>query len=381
LPGRLESFLSGLREYAGFVDANVEHIRRFMEYCFSTGLCPARVYKYVQTLARVSRFMQKDFMEVTREDVERFVASLERNRRLSAWTKQNYKVVLKKFFKWLKGDGERYPPEVEWITTTLKSKDTLLPSELLTEEDVMRLVEAASNIRDKAFIITLYESGARIGELASMRIADAQFNEKYVTLILKGKTGSRRVPVVASMPYLLNWIQNHPKKNRKDAPLFCGLHDGKPLSYGAFSKILKETAARAGLKKNVHPHAFRHSRATFLAKKLTEAQMNAYFGWRQGSRMPSIYVHLSGRDIDEDILGIYGLREAEHEEPAIKPKTCPRCGFLNPIEAKICNRCGLALSIEAAASQEEDLYFTAEEVEALKKLLQLMKNGKIKITG
>ncbi|MEM2151459.1 MAG: zinc ribbon domain-containing protein [Candidatus Bathyarchaeia archaeon] len=93
--------------------------------------------------------------------------------------------------------------------------------------------------------------------------------------------------------------------------------------------------------------------------------------------MPSIYVHLSGRDIDEDILGIYGLREVEREEPALRPKICPRCGYSNPLEAKICNRCGLALSIEAVVNHEEHL--TAEEVNALKRLLQLMKDGKIKI--
>jgi len=59
--------------------------------------------------------------------------------------------------------------------------------------------------------------------------------------------------------------------------------------------------------KKVHPHKLRHSRATFLASKLTEAQMNQIFGWKQGSDMPSIYVHLSGRDMDDAILGVYGF--------------------------------------------------------------------------
>ncbi|MEM2418559.1 MAG: phage integrase N-terminal SAM-like domain-containing protein, partial [Candidatus Bathyarchaeia archaeon] len=193
---RFESFMSSLDERCGFV--NVDYVRRFADYCFSLGLSAPRVYKYVNSVAKISRLMRKDFMEVTRSDVERFVANLERDKKISPWTKQNYKVALKFFFKWLKGGGEKYPPEVEWIKTTLRERDKILPCELLTEEDIMRLVEAAVNIRDKAFIITLYESGARISELASMRIADAQFNEKYVTLILKGKTGSRRVPVVAS---------------------------------------------------------------------------------------------------------------------------------------------------------------------------------------
>ncbi|MFN3621454.1 MAG: zinc ribbon domain-containing protein [Nitrososphaerales archaeon] len=97
----------------------------------------------------------------------------------------------------------------------------------------------------------------------------------------------------------------------------------------------------------------RHSRATFLASKLTEAQMNQVFGWRQGSDMPSIYVHLSGRDVDDAILGVYGLKKAEVVEPKLKPKMCPRCKMSNTVDARFCSRCGLALDVKAAAELEE----------------------------
>ena len=378
--GRLERFLGSLEEKCASRE-NAEYIRRFMDYCFSNGLSKMRVLKYVSTLVKISRVMGKPFDRVSKEDVERFVGWVERNRRFSPWTKQNYKVALKFFFKWFKGGGERYPPEVDWIKTTLKAKDELLPEQLLTEEDVMRLVRAARSLRDKAFIITLYESGARIGEMGGMRIRDVEFNEHYATLTLKGKTGMRRVPVVASVPYLLNWIQNRPRREDPDAPLWCSLNDGKPVCYNALAKILRVAARKAGLKKNVHPHLFRHSRATFLAKRLTEAQMNVYFGWKQGSKMPSVYVHLSGRDINDSILGIYGLKEAGEEEPKLKPRICPRCGYSNAHDAQICSRCGLTLAIEQAfvTIRREDLTLTTEEIEALKRLLDLMKQGKIQV--
>jgi ribosomal protein L40E len=105
--------------------------------------------------------------------------------------------------------------------------------------------------------------------------------------------------------------------------------------------------------KKVHPHKLRHSRATFLASKLTEAQMNQIFGWKQGSDMPSIYVHLSGRDMDDAILGVYGLKKEEQEKPKLTPKICPRCQMNNPVDAKFCSRCGLALDVKAAEELEE----------------------------
>jgi len=127
----------------------------------------------------------------------------------------------------------------------------------------------------------------------------------------------------------------------------------REMSYPALAKILKVAAGKAGLKKRITPHKLRHSRATFLASRLTEAQMNQIFGWKQGSEMPSIYVHLSGRDVDDAILGVYGLKKTEEEKPKLTPRICPRCNRSNTYDGKFCSRCGLALDINAAAQIED----------------------------
>jgi site-specific recombinase XerD/ribosomal protein L40E len=336
-------------------ERNRELILEFEKKLVSKGLSTPRIEKYVETLTKIGEILGKDFDAATKRDIEDLVFKIERSDR-SPWTKHTYKVILKRFYRWLKGGDEEYPEEVRWIKTTFKARDELLPEDLLTEEDVMRLVEACSNPRDKAFIITLYESGARIGEVGSMRIRDVSFEESYARLMLKGKTGARRVIVVAATPYLQTWIQNHPLRNDPDAPLWVNIgtvNRSKAMSYPALAKILKVAAERAGLSKKVHPHKLRHSRATFLASKLTEAQMNQVFGWKQGSDMPSIYVHLSGRDLDDAILGVYGLKKVEEKEPKLKPKICPRCNTSNAIEARFCMKCGLALDVKAAQEIEE----------------------------
>ncbi|MEM1558202.1 MAG: site-specific integrase [Candidatus Bathyarchaeia archaeon] len=327
----------------------------FERQLLSEGITPIRVSKYLDILRRISDMLGKPFEEATAEDIKGLVYRIERSD-YSPWTKHDYKVALKRFYKWFKGGNQEYPPEVKWIKTTLKARDELLPEDLLTEEEVMRLVEACDNPRDKAFIMTLYESGARIGELGSMLIRDVKFEEGYTALTLKGKTGARRVIVVAATPYLMYWIQNHPLKNKSDAPLWVNMgtvNRYKAMSYPALAKVLKVAAERAGLRKKIHPHKLRHSRATFLASKLTEAQMNQIFGWKQGSEMPSIYVHLSGRDLDDAVLGIYGLKKCEEAEPKLKPKLCPRCQTPNQFDARFCIKCGLALDVRVALELEE----------------------------
>ena len=115
----------------------------------------------------------------------------------------------------------------------------------------------------------------------------------------------------------------HPLKSNPDSPLWTEykrrkreekdrvIYIREHTNYRAAVMVLQRAAQRAGIKKKIHPHLFRHSRATYLAKHLTEAQMKEVFGWTQGSEMASIYVHLSGRDVDDALLKVYGVKKDE----------------------------------------------------------------------
>lgn len=107
--------------------------------------------------------------------------------------------------------------------------------------------------------------------------------------------------------------------------------------------MIKESAVRAGIEKPVNPHHFRHSRATLLAKKLTEANLCEYMGWIQGSKEASTYVHLSGRDTDKAILAMHGLINEEEKKDKFKPRVCPRCKTINDPASNFCSGCSLGL--------------------------------------
>lgn len=74
-----------------------------------------------------------------------------------------------------------------------------------------------------------------------------------------------------------------------------------------------------------------------MANYLTEAQMNDYFGWVQGSGMPSVYVHLSGRDVDDAILKANGIICNGMSKANIQTGTeSPKLDISSIIEAKVC---------------------------------------------
>ncbi len=331
---------------------NEELIDKFANDCYAEGLTKARVDKYRGYLRNIAKMLGTDLEAATKEDIKRLVAEIEQSAYMD-WTKHDYKVTIKKFWRWLRQTEDTYPEEVRWIRTTLKKANAKLPEDLLTQEDIRKLIENAVNIRDKALISVLYESGCRIGEILTMRIKDVAFEEPTCAIRVSGKTGSRRILLVNSTPYLSNWIAHCANKNDPKAFLWASIgtkNRDKGLKYNSVREMLKSVAEKGGIRKKVNPHLFRHSRATYLANKLTEAQMCEYLGWVQGSGMPRVYVHLSGRDVDEAILEIHGLKKPEDIEShkILQFKECSICGKTNEFEAKICQRCARPLDIASA---------------------------------
>ncbi len=352
---RLKTALRSLRR-SPISKKNKEIILKFRDECYSNGLSTGRVVKYIYYLIRLAQWLGMDFEKAKKEDIKRLVTEIEKCNYVD-FSKSELKTAVKKLYKWLR-DSEDYPPEVKWIKPGNRKLSRIkLPEELLTEDDVVNLINSTQNVRNKAFVSMLYETRCRIGEILFIRLKHISFDQYGAQILVDGKTGRRRIRIISSVPYLTEWINKHPDKGNPQAYLWPGLK-GKVLSYGAAAKMLEILANKAGIKKKVNPHNFRHSRATYPANHLTEAQMKKYFGWVQASDMASIYVHLSGRDVDNAILKVYGLSQNNNgkEETPLKPKGCPGCDETNPATNKFCFKCGMPLDKETIVNLvEKDL--------------------------
>jgi len=343
---------------SGVCARNRALICAFTRERLAKGVGKLRMVKCIYCLRYLAKWHKKPFEEATKDSLMGLVVAID-NEPLSPASKSDFRAVLKLFFKWHKGNDEIYPPEVSWIKTTFKKKHKL-PEELLTEDEVFRIAKAADNLRDRALVLVLYETGCRIGEIMSLRLKNVQFDQYGAVLRVTGKTGDRRVRIISSAPALSAWMQLHARADNPEAPLWPPLSTNTKyklniMEYQRIHKLLQELGVRAGVKKRVYPHLFRHSRATALAGKLTEAQMKEYFGWVQASDMASVYVHLSGRDVDDALLALQGLKKPEEEKgDTLKVSTCPRCQERNSPIAKFCLRCGTPMSIQASFQIEEE---------------------------
>ena len=114
-----------------------------------------------------------------------------------------------------------------------------LPSELLNEEDITAMINHTTSLRNRAIIMSLYESGCRIGEFLKMRIKDITFDKYGCLMDVTGKTGGRRIRIVVSSAYLMEWVNKHPDKDNPEAFLWLKNNSLEMLEYPAFCKVLR----------------------------------------------------------------------------------------------------------------------------------------------
>ncbi len=300
--------------------------------------------------------------KVRKEELNRTVVKIRNNDNLGERTKAEIIGNIKMFYKYTLGKGKRYPIIVEDLRAREPQK-VILPEDILTEDEIIMMLNACNNLRDRAIIASLYDTGARIGELMNVKLNDISFNSKPVRVKLNGKTGERSVPIYFSVTYLKQYIDTI-KDLKSNEVIWKAMGEnkhknkGEPIDYDAFWCMLSLVGKKAGITKRVNPHSFRHARATYLAKYMTEQQLKKYLGWTAGSEMASIYVHLNTEDVDNAFLKASGVSEEEISKvvkvkPKLVQKSCPGCMFENISEALYCSRCGVSLSTEIVRPEYE----------------------------
>jgi len=110
-----------------------------------------------------------------------------------------------------------------------------------------------------------------------------------------------------------------------------------------------------------------------LAKKLSDQTLCVFGNWSKGSRMPARYVHLSGKDVEDALLELHGIKSKDENETTVKLKACPRCAEQNTPDSHRCSNCGFILDEQLLAKTTESDHTVLQDM--LKRLEKLEKTG------
>lgn len=254
-----------------------------------------RQQKYAHDLRKLDNHAQKPFDEITQEDMEDFILDLEEGRitkadgtRYAEETQVAIKKIVIKFYKWL-NDGHT-PELVEWIDTSYSLPDYQAPSKDDIEKMVGLMTSNTSDrmIRNRAIVMTLFDSGMRADELLNVRINHlVEENGTYQVRVEFSKTQKRTISLPFATKYIKEWLDEHPLRNEPLAQLF-------PLRYQALNMVVKRAGQKIG--QEITPHSLRHSSATYWAGRLTQYQLNYRMGWSMDSKQASRYIDRAGLD-------------------------------------------------------------------------------------
>jgi len=345
----------------------------------------------IKALAYLSKFhSNKKFKAMDKHDILQFLISKRKSEEedplhSSIATYNLYIVLLTRFFKWLYHSDlspkERPKPScVEIARLRRKEHSIYKPTDMWTQDDDLLFLKYCPSKRDRCYHTISRDSSCRPHELLKLKIKDVIFkfagDRQYAEILVNGKTGQRHIPLINSLPYLKDWLDEHPQSGNPNAILICGFfkslgrqlriesinHTYAKYKNEIFPKLLDDpnipiedkTKIKELLKKPWNPYLRRHSALTEKSKILKESTLRQHAGWTPNSNMHQRYVHYFGNESNESILEAYGLKPKLEEINKLKPVSCPNCGELNKIDSKFCAKCRMVLSYDAYTEAIEE---------------------------
>jgi integrase/recombinase XerD len=240
--------------------------------------------------------------KITDDDVKQFMYQIAKN--LNARSQARLLSGLRNFFNYLIFEDYRNdnptsllePPKIG-----RKLPDTLSVNEI---DLIISSIDLSTDEgeRNRTIIETLYSCGLRVSELINLKLSDLFFDEGFIRVLGKGNK-QRFIPInTQTQKYIsiyLNTIRSHIKIQKGFEDTLFLNRRGKQLTRVMIFTIVKDLAEKAGIKKNVSPHTFRHSFATHLlehgANLLAIQQMLGH----ESITTTEIYMHLDKRFLKE----------------------------------------------------------------------------------
>jgi integrase/recombinase XerD len=149
-----------------------------------------------------------------------------------------------------------------------------LPRNILTRQEAKRIIETANEktplgLRDRALLEILYGTGIRYGECANLALDDVDVEDGLLRIVQGKGRKDRNVPLTTAAARSIEayLLKGRPRLAGRNAKRFLFLTcRGRRLTNGFMNYLLQQYASKAGIRKRVTCHTFRHSVATHLLK-------------------------------------------------------------------------------------------------------------------
>ena len=278
-----------------------KYVEKYMAYLeYERKLSLNTIKSYLNDLKGFDMYFKGNLIELNYDDIKKYIESLQEK---TSTTISHYVTVINSFYSFLISEEVINNNPCENIATPKVVKK--LPN-YLTEEEVSKLLDVnlltPYDYRNKAMLELLYATGLRISELCNLKLSDVDVNNCFIRVYGKGKK-ERIVPVTnLALKYLIIYVDEYKNlilKDKDSENLFIS-NSLTNISRQGFFKIIKKECKRVGIEKNVSPHILRHSFATHLLKHGADLRIIQELLGPEDITTTQIYAHLVNEKLKSD---------------------------------------------------------------------------------
>lgn len=268
----------------------IEALHSFKLYLLSKRYSPNTITTYSEALKSFLIFFNcKSLKLITNEDVILYNNNYILKNQLSSSYQNQIVNAIKLFFKTV----EEKTIEIDKVHRPKREK--VLPN-VLSKEEVKRILSAHSNMKHRIMLSLIYSCGLRCGELLALK--PVHIDSKRNIVLLKNAKG-KKDRIVPLSPKILEILREYFKIYKPKVYLFEGNIAGKPYDSRSLQQVLKQALLKVNITKPVTLHWLRHSYATHLLESGTDLRYIQELLGHNSSKTTEIYTHVSTKNIQQ----------------------------------------------------------------------------------
>lgn len=255
---------------------------------------PYTIRNYLKSNEKLLDFLQKSPEQIDEDDLKIYISDNLSERAATsiilflAAIKFAYSTILKKD---ITRDIKRPKREIKTPT-------------VLTKEEVKKLIEIIDTKKSRLMVSLIYACGMRVSELVNLEIKDLDSEDK-IGHIRQAKGKKDRIFNIPN--FLAFKLKKQVEKQKEDNQKYLFTGPKGRLSTRNIQKIVKNSAKKAGIKKDVHCHTLRHSFATHLLENGSDIRMIQVLLGHASLSTTELYTHVSAEQIKKVKSPIEGL--------------------------------------------------------------------------
>ena len=279
-----------------------EMLQDYLEYCqYRKELDNKTVKAYRIDLRQYFEFVGE--CDLDKNWIERYITNLHKNFRQK--TVKRKIASVKAFYNFL--EDEELIQENPFRKIKVKFKETSELPKIIPREEIEQLLQSMytdlkirkkkekSILRDIAVVETLFATGARVSEISNIKKENINLNTGVIRIM--GKGGKERYILIGerSVHELLKRYYEQNYENIKQSGYFFVNRDGERFSEQSIRLMIKRYAKNAGIERNITPHMFRHSFATYLIEEGVDISCVQRILGHSSIKTTQIYIHVASK--------------------------------------------------------------------------------------